>query len=229
MPSAPRERTSSSPTFGRSPRVTFVPSLRGFVDFEAATRYVETDVTDEAAVSALFETTVDEFGSVDVLLNDAGVFRTGSVTDTSNEEWQTSLAVNHTGVFYCCKHGVPALVDAERASLVNVGSVFGLRGGVANFGSTATKGGVIALTKQLAVEFGGRGVRTNAVLPGFVETRMLADDTPPGTESYATEQTPQGRIGTPMEVASSIRFLVSDHASVVNGQIVAVDGGFLAG
>ena len=212
----------------RSAPAEDVPSvLEEFENLAAEAEFVKTDVTDEGAVESLFDATTDRFGSVDILISNAGVFMTGSVTDMSAEDWQQELAVNLTGVFHCCKHGLPELTAGDSASIVNVSSVYGIRGGVANFGYTATKGGVLAVTKQLAVEYGPAGVRTNTVLPGFIETRMLDDDTPDETESFALKNTPQGRLGTPEDVATTIRFLVSDQASFINGQALAVDGGFL--
>ena len=197
-----------------------------FESLDGEMAYAETDVTDEASVSAMFERAVDRFGSVDVLVNNAGVTRFNSVTDTQDEDWNTELAVNLTGVFYCCKHGIPQLTANETSAVVNISSAFGLRGGVGNFGYSATKGAIISITNQLAVEYGPEGMRTNAIAPGFIDTRMLEEDTPEGTEEYAVRNTPQRRLGAADEVARVIRFLASDDASFVNGQTIAVDGGF---
>lgn len=197
-----------------------------FDDFDAEMAYVETDVTDEASVEAMFEHASEQFDGVDVLVNNAGVTRFGSVTETTEADWQTELDVNLTGVFHCCKHGVPVLTDNETSAVINISSAYGIRGGVGNFGYSATKGAIVAITKQLAVEYGPDGMRTNAVAPGFIDTRMLEEETPDGTKTYAIRNTPQRRLGDVDEVARTIRFLASEESSFVNGQVIAVDGGF---
>lgn len=204
-----------------------VPSVAElFDDFDGEMVYLETDVRDERSVEAMYESAAERFESIEVLVNNAGITRFGSVTETSAEDWQAELAVNLTGVFHCCKHGIPRLTENERSSIVNISSAYGIRGGIGNFGYSTTKGGVVAATKQLAAEYARKGLRTNAVVPGFIDTRMFRDDTPEGTEQFAQKNTPQGRLGNPTEVASAVRFLASEDASFVNGQILAVDGGF---
>lgn len=204
-----------------------VPSVGDlFEEFDSETEYIRTDVTDEESVASAFESTVERFGSVEVLVNNAGVTRFGSVTETSAEDWQAELAVNLTGVFHCCKHGIPRLTDNEHSAIVNISSAYGIRGGIGNFGYSTTKGGVVAATKQLAAEYARNGLRTNAVVPGFIDTRMFREDTPEGTEQFAVKNTPQGRLGDPGEVARVVRFLAGEDAGFVNGQILPVDGGF---
>jgi len=204
-----------------------VPSVAElFEELHEEAAYVETDVTDEDSVAALYESVIERFGSVEVLVNNAGITRFGSVTETSAEDWHAELAVNLTGVFHCCKHGVPRLTENDHSAIVNISSAYGIRGGIGNFGYSTTKGGVVAATKQLAAEFARDGLRTNAVVPGFIDTRMFREDTPEGTEQFALKNTPQGRLGTPEEVARTVRFLAGEDASFVNGQILAVDGGF---
>ncbi|MFC7157656.1 SDR family NAD(P)-dependent oxidoreductase [Halomarina halobia] len=204
-----------------------VPSVADlFESLDGEVVHVQTDVTDEETVDSMFESAVQRFGHVDILVNNAGIARFGSVTETSTEDWHAELAVNLTGVFYCCKHGVPLLTRNEHSAIVNISSLYGIRGGVGNFGYSVTKGGVAAATKQLAADFAADGLRTNAVVPGFIDTRMFHEDTPDGTEQYAVRHTPQNRLGDPVEVARVVRFLASDNASFVNGQILPVDGGF---
>jgi NAD(P)-dependent dehydrogenase (short-subunit alcohol dehydrogenase family) len=204
-----------------------IPSVAElFEEFDGEAAYVETDVSEESSVESMFETVTERFGGVDTLVNNAGVARFGSVTETSAEDWQAELDVNLTGVFNCCKHGVPVLTENEQSAIINISSAYGIRGGIGNFGYSTTKGGVVAATKQVAAEFGRDGVRTNAIVPGFIDTRMFWDDTPDGTEEFAVKHTPQRRLGDPAEVARVVRFLAGEDASFVNGQIIAVDGGF---
>jgi NAD(P)-dependent dehydrogenase (short-subunit alcohol dehydrogenase family) len=204
-----------------------VPSVGElFEEFESEALYVETDVTNESSVEAMFETAEDRFGSVETLVNNAGIARFGSVTETSAEDWQAELAVNLTGIFHCCKHGIPVLAESESAAIINISSAYGIRGGIGNFGYSTTKGGVVAATKQVATEYARDGIRTNAVVPGFIDTRMFEEDTPDGTEEFAIKHTPQRRLGDASEVARTVRFLASEDASFINGQILAVDGGF---
>lgn len=197
-----------------------------FEEFEGEMMYVETDVTDESAVGSMFKSVFSHFESIEILVNNAGITRFGSVTETSAKDWQAELAVNLTGIFNCCKHGIPILTENEQSAIVNISSAYGIRGGIGNFGYSTTKGGVVAATKQLAAEFARDGLRTNAVLPGFIDTRMFRDDTPEGTEEFALKSTPQSRLGAPDEVATVVRFLAGEDASFVNGQIISVDGGF---
>jgi NAD(P)-dependent dehydrogenase (short-subunit alcohol dehydrogenase family) len=197
-----------------------------FEELDGEMAYVETDVTDEASVEAMYESATQYFEGINGLVNNAGITRFGSVTETSAEDWQAELAVNLTGVFYCCKHGISLLTENVRSAIVNISSAYGVRGGIGNFGYSTTKGGVVAATKQMAAEFARDGLRTNAVVPGFIDTRMFRKDTPDGTEQFALKNTPQGRLGEASEVAKAVRFLASDDASFVNGQILPVDGGF---
>jgi NAD(P)-dependent dehydrogenase (short-subunit alcohol dehydrogenase family) len=197
-----------------------------FEAFDGEAFHVETDVSEESSVESMYEAAVDRFGSVDTLVNNAGIARFGSVTETSAEDWEAELAVNLTGMFNCCKHGIPLLIENDRSAIVNITSAYGIRGGIGNFGYSTTKGGVVSATKQLGAEFGRDGLRANAIAPGFIDTRMFHEDTPDGTEEFAIKSTPQRRLGDPAEVARVVRFLSGEDASFVNGQVIAVDGGF---
>ncbi|MEF8777521.1 MAG: SDR family oxidoreductase [Natronomonas sp.] len=210
----------------KEPLGDVTPVEEFFEDFEGEMMYIETDVSEESSVESMFEAVTERFGGVDTLVNNAGIARFDSVTETSAEDWQAELAVNLTGVFNCCKHGIPVLTENEQSAIINISSAYGIRGGIGNFGYSTTKGGVVAATKQVAAEFARDGLRTNAVVPGFIDTRMFREDTPEGTEDFAVKHTPQRRLGDPSEIATVIRFLASEDASFVNGQIIAIDGGF---
>lgn len=187
------------------------------------------DVTDEASVAQLYDDVERRFGAVHALVNNAGVLLPGdvSVLETALDVWQRVLAVNLTGVFLCCKWGVPRLLAAGGGSVVNMASISGLVGSATSqIAYAASKGGVIALTRDVAVEFARRGIRANAVCPGPVETplalQLYGDD-----EAWQRRRVhiPTGRLGTPEEVARAVLFLVSEDSSWVTGTALVVDGG----
>jgi NAD(P)-dependent dehydrogenase (short-subunit alcohol dehydrogenase family) len=191
------------------------------------------DVTDEASVRALYDTIEARLGGVHVLLNNAGVLLPGdgSVVDTELDAWRRVLDINLTGVFLCCKHGIPKLLASGGGSIVNMGSISGLIGSATSqIGYAATKGGVIALTRDVAVEFARRGIRCNAVCPGPVETPLaLQLYTDEAAWQRRRIHIPTGRLGTPAEVAEAALFLAGDESSWVTGTCLVVDGGITAG
>lgn len=187
------------------------------------------DVTDEPSVSTLYANVSKRFGGVHVLVNNAGVLMAGdgSVVETELEVWRRVLDINLTGVFLCCKHGIPLLLEAGGGSVVNMASISGLIGSAdSQIAYAASKGGVIALTRDVAVEFARRGVRANAVCPGPVETplvqQLYTDD-----EAWQRRRVhiPGGRLGRPHEIADVVLFLASDESSFVNGTALVADGG----
>jgi NAD(P)-dependent dehydrogenase (short-subunit alcohol dehydrogenase family) len=191
--------------------------------------FFRVDVTDEASVAALYDAAEARFGDVHVLMNNAGVLHPsdGSVVETARETWDRVLAINLTGVFLCCKHGLPKLLAAGGGSIVNTGSISGLVGSATSqIAYAATKGGVIAMSRDIAVEFARRGIRCNALCPGPVET-------PLAMQLYGDEAAwqrrrihiPTGRLGTTGEIAEAALFLASDESSWVTGSSLVVDGG----
>jgi len=187
------------------------------------------DVTDEASVAALYADVERRLGCPNVLVNNAGVLLPGdvSVVDTDTAVWERVLAINLTGVFLCCKHGIPKLLSAGGGSVVNMASISGLVGSATSqIAYAASKGGVLALTRDIAVEFARRGVRANSVCPGPVETPLalqLYDDDAAWQRRRA--HMPTGRLGRPEEVAAAVRFLADDESSWVTGASLVVDGG----
>jgi NAD(P)-dependent dehydrogenase (short-subunit alcohol dehydrogenase family) len=189
------------------------------------------DVSDESQVRDAYEAVRERFGRIDVLFNNAGIAvpEDGSVLDTALETWSRVIAVNLTSVFLCCKHGIPHLLRAGGGSVINTSSIVATVGSATSqIAYTASKGGVLALSRELAVEFAKRGVRVNALCPGPVETPMLRTMYTPQEAGRRLVHMPTGRFAQPREIAEAAAFLASDAASYVTGTEFLVDGGLSA-
>ena len=191
---------------------------------------IEADVSDEAQVRAAFAQALGELGRVDVLMNNAGINPTddGSVLETSLEAWQRVQDINLRSVFLCCKHGIPHLLEAGGGSVINVASFVAVMGAAVSQGSyTASKGAVLSLSRELGVEFAGRGVRVNALCPGPVNTPLLKELFAKDPEGAAKRlvHIPMGRFGESEEIARAAIFLASDDSSFVTATSLSVDGG----
>jgi NAD(P)-dependent dehydrogenase (short-subunit alcohol dehydrogenase family) len=194
------------------------------------------DVSNEAQVAAMIGMAVDRYGRLDVLFNNAGVgpsasdrLTMASVVDTPEEHWDAILAINLKGVAMGCKHAIPVMVEGGGGAIVNNASINALVGIPGADAYTAAKGGVVALTRVLAVEWGPSGVRVNCICPGGVNTPMIAPLTADEQVlSSVRESTPLGHLARPEEIARVALFLASDAASYMNGAIVPVDGGWIA-
>lgn len=194
---------------------------------------IEADVSDEGQVVEAFRRVKDEFGRIDVLMNNAGINPTddGSVLETSLDSWQRVQDVNLRSVFLCCKHGVPYLLEAGGGSVVNVASFVATMGAaVSQISYTASKGGVLALSRELGVEFADRGVRVNALCPGPVNTPLLKElfSKDPERAAKRLVHIPMGRFGEPEEIAKAALFLASDDSTFVTASTFLVDGGLSA-
>ena len=187
---------------------------------EIGGRAVRADVSDAGEVATL----VEEAGDLDVLVNNAGITRDGLLARMPDEDWRIVLDTNLSGVFLTCRAVARGMMRRRRGSIVNVTSIVGLRGNPGQTNYAASKAGIIGFTKSLARELGSRGVRANAVAPGYVDTR-LTDVLPDELKTAMLENTPLGRLGEPEDVARAVRFLCSDEASFITGEILLVDGG----
>ena len=191
---------------------------------------IQADVTDEQQVKDLYAQARERFGRVDVLFNNAGISPSddGSVLDTSLEAWQRVQDVNLRSVFLCCKHGIPHLLDAGGGSVINTASFVAVMGAATSqISYTASKGAVLALTRELGVEFARRGVRVNALCPGPVNTPLLQELFAKDPEKAARRlvHLPMGRFAEAREIANGALFLASDESSYVTAQTFLVDGG----
>jgi NAD(P)-dependent dehydrogenase (short-subunit alcohol dehydrogenase family) len=191
---------------------------------------LQADLTDEAAVADLFARAREHFGHVDVLFNNAGISPTddASVLDTSLEAWERVQAANLRSVFLCCKHGIPHLLDGGAGSVINTASFVAVLGAATSqISYTASKGGVLALSRELGVEFARRGVRVNALCPGPVDTPLLRELYAKDPEQAARRlvHVPMGRFARAEEIANAALFLASDESSFVTAATFLVDGG----
>jgi NAD(P)-dependent dehydrogenase (short-subunit alcohol dehydrogenase family) len=194
------------------------------------------DVTEEHAVQTMYARVKDEFGRIDVLFNNAGISPDDdvSVLDTTVEAWQRVQDVNLKSVFLCCKHGIPHLLENDpptRGSVINTASFVAVMGAATSqISYTASKGGVLALTRELGVEFALRNVRVNALCPGPVDTPLLRDlyAHDPKQKARLLVHVPAGRFGRAEEMASAVVFLASDESSYITATEFMVDGGLSA-
>lgn len=189
------------------------------------------DVTREASVQELVNTAVERFGGLDVLVNNAGIVIMANVEETSDEEWNRILDVNLRGLFYCAKHAVPEMLRRGGGAMVNVSSINGIRGNHRLFAYSASKGGVVAATMSLALDYAPRNIRVNCVCPATIaDTPMVAQTfeeaaDPDLHHQYLLAKHPLGRLGRSEEVANAILFLASDESSFITGVTLPVDGG----
>jgi len=183
-------------------------------------RAVQADVSSAEDAARL----VEEAGDLDILVNNAGLTRDGLLARMSDDDWRTVIETNLSSVFYTCRAVCRPMMKKRGGSIVNVSSIVGVHGNWGQTNYAASKAGIIGFTKSLARELGSRGIRANVVAPGYVATQ-LTDVLPEDATSAMLGNTPLGRLGEPNDVAGAVRFLCSDEASFITGDVLLVDGG----
>jgi len=187
---------------------------------EIGGRAVQADVADPASARSL----VDEAGEIDILVNNAGITRDGLIARMADKDWRDVIETNLSSMFYTCRAAARPMMKRRGGAIVNVSSIVGVHGNPGQTNYAAAKAGIIGFTKSLARELGSRGVRANVVAPGYVSTR-LTDVLPQEAQDAMLGATPLGRLGDPEDVAGAVRFLCSDEASFITGEVLLVDGG----
>ena len=212
---------------------TVVACARSIESCEGAAMCQKVDVSDSAQVDACVKATIERFGRVDVLVNNAGITRDGLLMRMSDADWDQVLDINLKGTFLFSRAVARPMMKNKRAdgtsaggSIVNITSVVGITGNAGQANYTASKGGVIALTKTVAKELGSRNVRCNAVAPGFIESKMT-EGLPEDLEKAYMEKIPLRRFGQVDDIARAVAWLASDESAYVTGQVLSVNGGMV--
>lgn len=187
---------------------------------------VRANVTDPGDAEAIVQQALDKFGKVDILVNNAGVTRDALIPRMSEEDWDLVIDTNLKGTFNCTKAVARPMLKQKSGRIVNVASVMGIIGNVGQANYSASKAGIIGLTKTTAKELGARGVNVNAVAPGFIQTAMT-DELPENVRENIAGQIPLRRVGTPEDVAKLVLFLCTDDSDYITGQVINVDGGMV--
>jgi 3-oxoacyl-[acyl-carrier protein] reductase len=185
-----------------------------------------TDITDSFEVERLMDRIAEEWGRLDVLVNNAGVVRDATLEDVTDEDWSETLDVNLRGTMVCTRAAVPHMIARKQGRILSAASVVARNGNYGQTAYAASKGGVVAMTRTWARELGPKGITANAVAPGFIDTEMVKS-VPAKVVSKIVGRLPAGRLGQPEDVAAVYLFLASDLASFINGAVVGVDGGFM--
>ncbi|KPL61476.1 3-oxoacyl-ACP reductase FabG [Rossellomorea vietnamensis] len=188
--------------------------------------FFQGDVADRSSVDSFVQGVKEQFGKIDILINNAGITRDGMVHKLSSEDFQKVLDVNLTGVFNCTQAVLPHLIENGKGKIINTSSVSGVYGNVGQTNYAATKAAVVGMTKTWAKELGRKGINVNAVAPGFTETNMVAA-VPEKVIDQMKAMIPLGRLGKPEDIAKAYLYLASDDSDYVNGTVLHVDGGIM--
>ncbi|WP_096187854.1 3-oxoacyl-ACP reductase FabG [Evansella halocellulosilytica] len=188
--------------------------------------FVQVNVADHESVEAMVNKVIDTYGTIDILINNAGITRDAMLKKLTKEDWQQVIDVNLSGVFHCTQAVLPHMIEQGSGSIINTSSIVGVHGNVGQTNYAATKSGVIGMSKSWAKELGPKGIRVNAVAPGFVNTAMV-DTIPDKIVNGIIDKVPLKRLGDPIDIANAYLFLASEEASYINGTILEVNGGLV--
>lgn len=188
--------------------------------------FIKANVAKLDKANSLIESIIEKFGKIDILVNNAGITRDNLLVRMKEEEWDAVLTVNLKGTFNCSQAVSKYMMKQRSGNIINIASVVGITGNPGQANYSASKAGVIGLTKTIAREMASRGVRANAVAPGFIETEMT-QKLPEDTRSAINKQIPLGRFGQPEDVANLVAFLASDESGYITGQVIQIDGGMV--
>ena len=188
---------------------------------------IQADVADASQAKDMIDETLKELKKLDILVNNAGITRDGLIMRMKDEDWDAVINTNLKGVFNCCRAAARFMLKARYGKIINITSVVGLRGNPGQVNYSASKSGIIGITRTLAAELGLRNINVNAVAPGFIDTEMTAA-LPSDIREKLYDHVPLKRFGTPQEVAGVVAFLCGDAANYITGQVITVDGGLTA-
>lgn len=188
--------------------------------------FIQVNVAQRSSVDEMVEKVREVYGTIGVLINNAGITRDGMLSKLTVEDFQAVLDVNLTGVFHCTQAVLPSMIENGKGKIINTSSVSGVYGNVGQTNYSATKAGVVGMTKTWAKELGRKGINVNAVAPGFIETGMTAK-VPEKILDQMKQMVPLARLGKPEDIANAYLFLASDESNYVNGTVLHVDGGII--
>ncbi|MDI6892441.1 MAG: 3-oxoacyl-[acyl-carrier-protein] reductase [Actinomycetota bacterium] len=189
--------------------------------------FVKANIANVAEARKLMDETVEKFGKIDILVNNAGITRDNLILRMKEEEWDAVLNVNLKGTFNCVQAATKYMIKQRQGAIVNIASIIGIAGNAGQANYSASKAGIIGLTKTIARELASRGIRANAIAPGFIETdmtRRLSEE----VRERLIKQIPLTRLGSPEDVANLVAFLASEESSYITGEVIKVDGGMIA-
>jgi len=199
--------------------------INDFINKETKNIIVQCDISNFDDAKNLIETAYDNFGTVDVLINNAGVTRDNLLALMTEDEFDNVIDTNLKGTFNCCKHIAKKMMKQKYGRIINISSVVGLMGNAGQVNYSASKAGVIGMTKSMARELARKNILVNAVAPGFIQTDMT-DKIPEDMKAEMMKNIPLQRLGSPSDIADAVEFLISDKSSYITGQVLSVNGGF---
>lgn len=199
--------------------------INNFVNKETKNIIVKCDISNYDDAKKLIEEAYDNFGTIDVLINNAGVTKDNILPLMTEDEFDQVIDTNLKGTFNCCKHIAKRMIKQKHGRIVNISSVVGLAGNAGQVNYAASKAGVIGMTKSIARELGKKNILVNAIAPGFIQTEMT-DKIPEDIKNEMIKNIPLQRLGKPSDIADAVEFLISDKASYITGQILSVNGGY---